>query len=493
MDTNRRDFLKGTAWMGAAAIAAGCMSAKNAPCCGAGGSMFGFAAKPLKKIRVGCVGVGARGASAVHRLASIPGVEVVALCDIEQTRVDALQKWLKESQKPAAKAFVGAEAYRQLCDWDGADCIYNATPWELHVPVSLCAMRGGKHVFIEVPSAFTVDECWELVETSESLKLNCMQLENCCYGEAELLTLNLCRLGLLGDLVHGEGAYIHDLREYNYNDLGKDPYAYWNHWRLRWNTQHKGNQYVTHGLIPLMEYMGINRGDRFDYLVSLESGQFNFEAYGKANYPAGDWHHEHKVQMGDMNTTLVKTVKGRSIMIQHDVSSPRPYSRINRITGTKGTLAGGAFLYGDKAITSEWPVRFGWEEKSGAGVHAYFPEAKQKELREKYMHPYWKQAGEIAKKVGGHGGMDFLMDLRWAYCLQNGIPLDTNVYDLAASCCIGELSERSVRNRSSSVDIPDFTKGAWKTQPLLGIETVDLSKMGLGLGDVKKDKAALNV
>ena len=493
MDTNRRDFLKGTAWMGAAAIAAGCMSAKNAPCCGAGGSMFGFAAKPLKKIRVGCVGIGSRGSGAVHRLAIIPGVEVVALCDIEQKRVDVQQKWLKENKKPAAKEFVGAEAYRQLCDWDGVDCIYNATPWELHVPVALCAMRGGKHVFIEVPSAFTVDECWELVETSEKTRLNCMQLENCCYGEAELLALNLCRLGLLGDLVHGEGAYIHDLRDYNYGELGKDPYAYWNHWRLRWNTKHKGNQYVTHGLIPLMEYMGINRGDRFDYLVSLESDQFNFEAYGKANYPAGDWHHEHKVQMGDMNTTLVKTVKGRSIMIQHDVSSPRPYSRINRITGTKGTLAGGAFLYGDKAIMGEWPVRFGWEEKSGAGVHAYFPEAKQKELRKQYMHPYWKQAGEIAMKVGGHGGMDFLMDLRWAYCLQNGIPLDTNVYDLAASCCIGELSERSVRNRSSSVDIPDFTKGAWKTQPLLGIETVDLSKMGLGLGDVKKDKAALNV
>ena len=493
MDTNRREFLKGTAWMGAAAVAAGCMSAKSAPCCGAGGTMFGFAAKPFKKIRVGCVGIGSRGSGAVHRLANIPGVEVVALCDIEQYRVDRQQKWLKDSKKPAAKEFVGAEAYKALCDWDGADCIYNTTPWELHVPVALCAMRGGKHAFTEVPSAFTVDECWELVETSERLKLNCMQLENCCYGEAEMLALNLCRLGLLGDLVHAEGAYIHDLRDHNYGDLGKDKNAYWNHWRLRWNTKHKGNQYVTHGLIPLMQDMGINRGDRFDYLVSLESDQFNFEAYGKANYPAGDWHHDHKVQMGDMNTTLVKTAKGRSIMIQHDVSSPRPYTRINRITGTKGSLAGISFIYGDKAITSECPVRFGWEEKSGAGVHAYFPEEKQKELREKYKHPYWKQAGEIAKKVGGHGGMDFLMDLRWAYCLQNGIPLDTNVYDLAASCCIGELSERSVRSRSSSIDFPDFTKGAWKTQAPIGIETVDLSKMGLGIDDVKKDKSALNV
>lgn len=494
MESNRREFLKGTAWMGAAAVAAGCMSAGNAPGFGAGGSMFGFCAKPLRKVRVGVVGIGARGSGAVHRIASIPGVTVAALCDLEQYRVDAQQKWLANSGKPKASEFVGADSYRRMCDWDGIDCVYNTTPWHLHVPVALAAMRGGKHAFVEVPSAFTVEECWELVETSEKTRRNCMQLENCCYGEAEMLALNLCRKGLLGDLVHGEGAYIHDLRVHNYNDLEKDRYAYWNHWRLRWNREHKGNQYVTHGLIPLMECMGINRGDRFDYLVSLESNQFNFEAYGKAAYPAGDWHHDLKVEMGDMNTTLVKTVKGRSIMIQHDVSSPRPYSRINKITGTKGIFAGGDFRYGSDAVTSEWPVRFGWEDRPGAGLHRYFPEEKQKELRETYRHPYWKQAGEIAKKVGGHGGMDFLMDLRWAYCLQNGIPLDTNVYDLAASCCICELSEKSVRNRSCSMDIPDFTRGEWKNQKPCGINEIDLSKMGnLGVDGVKKDKSALNV
>ena len=180
-------------------------------------------------------------------------------------------------------------------------------------------------------------------------------------------------------------------------------------------------------------------------------------------------------------------------MIQHDVSSPRPYSRINRITGTKGSFAGGDFKYGEKTVESEWPVRFGWEDASGTGVHTYFSEAKQKELREVHKHPYWKQAGEIAKKVGGHGGMDFLMDLRWAYCLQNGIPLDTNVYDLAASCCIAELSEKSVRNRSSSVEVPDFTSGAWKMATPFGIETVDLMKMGLGIDSVKSNKDALSV
>ena len=493
MKSNRREFLKGTAWMGAVAVAAGCMNANHGAGFGIGGSMFGFVAKPMKRIRVGIAGIGSRGRGAVHRLACIPGVEVAALCDVRQSAVDGEQKWLKNRKLPPAKEFVGKEAYKAMCDWDGIDCVYNVTPWELHVPIALYAMRAGKHAFVEVPSAFTVDECYELVATSEKTRMNCMQLENCCYGEAELLAHNLCRLGLLGDLVHGEGAYIHDLRVHNYNDAGKGGAAYWNHWRLRWNTEHKGNQYVTHGLIPLMQNMGINRGDRFDYLVSLESNQFNFEAYAKAKYPAGDWHHNHKVQMGDMNTTLIKTVNGRSLMIQHDVSSPRPYSRINKITGTKGTFTGGTFKYGSSALTSEWPVRFGWEEP-GAGLHSYFSEEKQKELRAKYMHPYWKQAGEIAKKVGGHGGMDFLMDLRWAYCLQNGIPLDTNVYDLAASCCIGELSEKSVRNRSCSMEIPDFTNGEWKNQKPFGIETVDLSKLGgLGVDTVKKDNSALNV
>ena len=218
MKNSRRDFLKGTAWMGVAAVAAGCMSAKHNLGMGTGGSMLGFAAKPMKKIRVGFVGIGSRGRGAVHRVANIPGVEVAALCDVRQSAVDGQQKWLESTKRPKAKAFVGPEAYKAMCDWDGIDCVYNAGPWELHVPVALYAMRAGKHVFVEVPSAFTVDECWELVKTSEQTRMNCMQLENCCYGEAELLALNMCRLGLLGELVHGEGAYIHDLRSYNYRD-----------------------------------------------------------------------------------------------------------------------------------------------------------------------------------------------------------------------------------------------------------------------------------
>ena len=470
---DRREFLKGAAWMGAAAALVGCSSTKGFGF-GEGGKMAFYADKPFKKLRVGIIGLG-RGLAGVHGFDAIPGCEITAICDINATRVRWIEKEIAAAGRPQPKVYTGSEeAWKGLCDDPNVDLVYNSTPWELHVPIALYAMRAGKHVATEVPSAFTVDDCWELVETSERLERHCMQLENCCYGENEMLALNLCRLGKLGDLVHAEGAYIHDLRSYNYGEWVEESpgynkkegvHAYWNFWRLRHNTAHKGNQYTTHGLGPICWYMDINRGDRFDYLVSLESDQFNFEAYAKAAYP-GTWRAEHKVEMGDMNTMLIKTKRGRSIMIQHDVSSPRPYSRINTVTGTKGIFA-------------DYPYRVGWEEKAGAGVHSFFKAERAEEVKKEFMHPLWKQSGEMAKRLGGHGGMDFLMVLRLAYCLQNGLPLDQNVYDLASWCCLCELSEKSVRRRSASMDVPDFTRGAWKTTPPLGDLTVDLAKIGL--------------
>ena len=471
MDYNRREFLKGTAWMGAVAFAAGCTGTKGLGF-GEGGKMAAYADKPFAKLRVGVIGLG-RGQAAIKSLPVIPGCEVTAICDLNAARI---QRTLEALEKAGAKRKPtvytgGPEEWKRLCDDPEVDLVYNATPWQLHVQIALYAMRAGKHVATEVPAAFTVDECWELVETSEKLNRHCMQLENCCYGETEMLALNLCKLGLLGDLVHGEGAYIHDLRQYNYGTWddatarSKDTdNAYWNFWRLRHNSQHKGNQYTTHGLGPICWYMDINRGDRFDYLVSLESEQRNFEAYAKANFPK-DWRATHKVEMGDMNTMLIKTKNGRSIMIQHDVSSPRPYSRINTITGTKGILA-------------DYPYRVGWEEKSGGGVHKFFDEKRAAEVREQYRHPLWKQAGELAKRMGGHGGMDFLMVLRLAYCLQNGLPLDENVYDLASWCCLCELSEKSVRSGSEPQSIPDFTCGGWRTAKPIGDLSIDLGRMG---------------
>ncbi len=485
MGTNRRDFLKGTAWMGAVAAFSGC--AATGEKLGGAGRMSYYADKPIQKLRVGVVGLGMRGPGAVHRLSSIPGVEVQALCDLYKARVDRMQEHLKSKGSPAARSYYVYEsdsdgsssdetaAYRAMCESD-LDLVYIATPWATHTPIALYAMEHGKHVAIEVPSAMTLDDCFALVETSERTGRHCMQLENCCYGEVELLTLNLARQGILGELVHGEGAYIHDLRDLNYLDPAKGGYQ--GYWRLKWNRDHFGNPYPTHGLLPIMQAMNINRGDRFDYLTCVSSAQIGMDSYAKAKFGPDSWQARLHPKCGDMSTTVIRTLKGRTIMVQHDVTSARPYSRINLLSGTKGCL-------------NDYPFRITFAEKEGDGAHGWFDQNKTAEICAKYMHPLWKAAGKLAQKMGGHGGMDFLMDLRLCYCLQNGLPLDMDVYDLAASCSICELSERSALNRGASQDVPDFTKGGWKSAKPLDIVTIDLEK--LGLTDVEKDESQLNV
>ena len=480
---NRREFLKGTAWMGAAAFAAGCHM--NRLGFGEGGQMQNYVFRALKgkRIRVGFIGIGARGTGAVHRVSMIPGIDIVALCDRNPDRVAENLKWLADNKYPIVpRTYVGDEAYKDLCDFGDCDVVYCATPWALHQPVAIRALNGGKMPLVEVTGALTVDECWELVEASEKRRIPCMQLENCVYGEIELLELHLARLGMFGEINHAEGAYIHDLREMIpsvNNSMNRE-----HEWRYAENMVHKGNRYPTHGLVPLCQTMGINRGDRFDYLVSLENGphNVNFEVFKRE--ARGDDDPRKKdppAAMGDMNTTLIKTVNGKSIMVQHDVSSPRPYSRINLISGTKG-------------IVRDYPFQCAFEEKCfDRKAHSWFDAKAANEIREKYMHPLWRNVSEMAKAVGGHGGMDFIMDLRWAWCLQNGEPLDMDVYDFAATSCLCELTETSVRNGSKPVSIPDFTRGNWRNVKPWGVVNVDLGKMGLDKGAVKKDAAALNV
>jgi len=476
MNVDRRSFLAGSAWMGVVALTAGCRLNKLG--LGAGGCMQNYAYGTLagRKIRVGFVGIGERGTAAVHRVSMIPGVEIVALCDKRVERVRKNLEWLAENRYPVIpKTYVGDEAYKDLCDFGVCDVIYCATSWSMHQPVGLRALNGGKVALIEVTSALTEDQCWELVEASEKWRVPCMQLENCVYGEIELLELNLARLGMFGEIVHAEGAYIHDLRCFDLKDVRE--------WRYEENMTHKGNRYPTHGLVPICQTLGVNRGDRLDYLVSLETGphNLNFERVRRELMPESDPHRKDPpMAMGDMNTTLIKTVNGKSILVQHDVSSPRPYNRLSLISGTKG-------------IMGDYPFRCVFEEKCGAGAHAWFDEARREEIRAKYMHPMWRDASAIAQKVGGHGGMDFIMDLRWAYCLQNGIPLDMDVYDLAATSCLCELTETSVRNGSKPVAIPDFTRGNWRNVKPWGIVNVDLGKMGLDENSVRVDAAALNV
>ena len=475
MNQNRREFLGGTAWLSLAAAAAGCMGTRMSR--GGGGTMSHFRTKPMDRIRVGIVGLGDRGRPAVHRIALIPGCVVTALCDLDHGRVSDCQRWLHERGRPKAAEYVGPEAYKRLCDSDGVDVVYNVTPIDLHRPISCYAMKAGKHTLLEVCGCSTTEECWEFVETCEATRRHCMMLENCCYGEYELLQLNLVRQGLLGDIVHAEAGYIHDCREYKFKQASEH-----NAWRLRRALEHKGNQYPTHGLGPVALAMNINRGDRFDYLTAIESRPAALGEFAKAKFPADSWQNKLKYSAGDMSITNIRTVNGATITLQYDVVSPRPYSRINMLSGTKG-------------ISMSYPrFNVAFEKQVGDnGAHRYFDDAKAAEIREAYRHPLWKEAGKVAARLGGHGGMDFIMDLRWAYCLQNGLPLDMDVYDLAAWSSIFQLSEMSVNGRSKVIDVPDFTRGGWRTACAADIGGVDLKKMGLDETKIEKDSSQLNV
>ncbi len=458
MKTNRRNFLRTAAVAGAGAVTAG----SAASCSRARKpeelmpevrqaalaihsqkfNMSGFGASPLGKVRIGFIGLGMRGPGAVERMAHIEGVEITALCDKYSDRVEKMQALLTKFGMPQAKAFSGTEeAWKGLCDDPAIDLIYICTPWSLHTPMAVYAMEAGKHVAVEVPAAKTVDECWQLVETSERTKMHCMQLENCCYDFFELLTLNMARQGLFGEIVHGEGAYIHDLRW----DFTYDKNGYADMWRLKENRRN-GNLYPTHGLGPVCQVMNVNRGDRMDYLASLstndfamaaELGQLAKEDPFYVPFAEGKYR-------GNMNTTMIRTLKGRSIMIQHDVSSPRPYSRIHLISGTKGAAR-------------KWP-----SPARIALSHSWLPAEELAALETQYTPEIVRRVGEMAKEIGGHGGMDFIMDWRLIDCLRNGLPLDQDVYDAALWSVITPLSEWSVANRSSSIDIPDFTCGSWE-------------------------------
>ena len=452
MNLGRRDFLRQSAWagLGAAALTqtAGCANALAGP---GPQALMGLRCAPLPNVRMGVIGLGMRGPGAVHCYANLPGVQVTALCDLVTERAENQQKWLKSQNKPDAAVYGGTpDAWKKLCESDKVDAVHITTPWLLHTPMAVYAMRCGKHAFVEVPAAVTVEQCWQLVETCEKTRRHCMMLENCCYGESEMFALMLCRKGVLGDLVHGEGAYLHDLCDLKFSKSG-----YQDMWRLNFSKAHTGNPYPMHGMGPVCQYMNINRGDTFEFLTSMSSNQFGMTEYAVDKFGKNSPEAKATYKLGDMNTTMIRTYRGRTIMVQHNTTNPRPYSRINTITGTKGTL-------------SDYPLRVALAPKA----HEWMNDKDLAELKAKYVHPLWDKNGEAAKKSGGHGGMDYLLLLRLSYCLQKGLPLDIDVYDTALWSSVVELSERSVLKRGASVDCPDFTRGGWKTAEPLGIVEV---------------------
>ena len=456
MRMDRRTFLKAAAWAGGVAgvvAQSGCQAFAGFPE-RKGKSMSGFRAEPLEKVRIGLVGVGQRGSGAVQRLSGIPGVEITALCDLFEERVAGQAKVLADLGRPAPALCSGSkDAWRKVCEDKNVDLVYICTPWLWHTPMAVYAMQCGKHAATEVPTAMTVEQCWQLVDTAEATRRHCMILENCCYGYNEMLALALCRKNVLGDLVHGEGAYIHDVRDLQLQaDAAGGEQG---QWRLEWAKQHTGNPYPTHGLGPVCQYMDINRGDRFEALTSMGTAQFGLSRAAAAKYGTTSDQAKTAYQLGDMNTTLIRTYRGKTVMVQYSTSCPRPYSRLNLISGTKGTLA-------------DYPLRVALEPKADA----WMDDKELEALKAKYVHPLWDANGEAAKSAGGHGGMDYLMDLRLCHCLRKGLPLDISVYDTALWSSIVELSERSALRGGAQVEVPDFTRGGWKTAEPLGIVTV---------------------
>jgi predicted dehydrogenase len=405
-------------------------------------NMSGYAAPKINTVRVGIIGLGQRGPSHVKRMSIIEGVEIKALCDLLPEKAEAAKKLLDGKGHNPVLYAGSRDEWKKLCERDDIDLVIITTPWYMHAEMGIYAMEHGKHVASEVPAAGTIEECWKLVETAERTRKHLMMMENYAYMEFQLLTLNMARQGFFGEVVHGDCAY-------NTSKIGNNfsKSLYWDMWWLKQYAWRKGNIYPTHGLGPLSQVMDINRGDRLDFLVSVESKDFMMNERAKELAETDDFFKPFtgKDYRGNMSVTTIRTKKGRTIMLQHDATSPSPHNLIHGISGTKGS-----------ALYDPQPPRF------AVGKHQWVSQDEFDKLKEKYTPEIFTRMGKIARE-SGHGGSDLLLSWRLIDCLHNGLPLDQDVYDAASLSSIIPLSEWSVRNRSNSIDIPDFTAGAWET------------------------------
>jgi predicted dehydrogenase len=462
-DLSRRDLLKGAALAGAAAVTGGGifspaiaedLSAISAPDLVPSGlapmaTMHGVPFERHASVRIGIVGTGLRGQSVLGELLAIEGVKIVALCDVVPDKVDRAVKMITDAGQSAPARYGPAEqAFEQLVARDDIDFVYTATPWEWHVPVMLAALGAGKHCGSECPIGTTLKDLWALVDASEQAKRHCLHLENCTYGETEMLVNRMVHAGVFGDILHVEAAYLHDLRGILFENRDEGL------WRRAWHTRRNANLYPTHGLGPVSWYLDIHHGDRFDYLVSAGSPERGLDVYREATVPD---HNDPKWRetyiTGDHNTSIIKTVMGRTVMLQHDVSNPRPYTRHNRLQGTKGAF-------------EDYPPRIYVDGQTGGERWGAIDEWKKD-----YTHPLWTAVGELARKNGGHGGMDFVMAYRLVQCLREGLVPDYDVYDAAAWSAPFPLSEMSMAKGSAPMKFPDFTRGTWQTRDTTGSHT----------------------
>ena len=418
--------------------------------------VLGLTAPKMETVRVAFVGLGMRGPGAVMRFCHIPGVEIVALCDYEAERAEKCQGYLRKAGLKPADIYSGAKGYEELCKRDDIDLVYVATDWNHHYPVAKCAMENGKHTAIEVPSVMNLEQCWSLIDLSEKTRQHCFILENCCYDYYELNALAMAQDGVFGEIIRAEGAYIHGL-EWFWDAYWKDPADNDTenlHWRMKYNKENRGDLYATHGLGPVAQCLDIHRGDRFTTLIAMDTESF----VGKDWVKSKTGKECKEFRNGDHTTTLMRTAQGKVVEIQHNVMTPQPYNRLFKLTGTKGY----ATKYPEPkfALSGEAMKGTGAPQVDNLNAHGFMNAEQQKALEKKYYHPILTKYGELGREMG-HGGMDYIMEARLVYCLQNGLPLDMDVYDMAEWCCLAELGTLSMDNNCAAVTFPDFTRGYW--------------------------------
>jgi hypothetical protein len=440
-DLDRREFLK----ISGAALTAGTLAAATPSSAAADQTTVPFAAPPIDQVRIGFVGIGGQGSGHVSNLLQIPGCRITAVCDIRPERTEWASSKITAAGHPAPTAYTrGPRDFERLCETEQLDLVFNAAPWEWHAPIMLAAMKNGKHTATEVPAVMTLDDCWAIVEASEKHQRHCVMMENCNYDRMEMMVFNMVRQGVFGEILHAGGGYLHDLRAIKFADEGEGL------WRRAWATKLDGNLYPTHGLGPVANCLDINRGDRFDYLVSMSGPSRGLQAWAAEHEPSDSPKRNERYVLGDVNVSLIKTARGRTIYVEHCTNLPRPYSRIHLVQGSKGLFQG----YPNRVYIEGRGRADQWQEASA--------------VLAEFDHPLWKELAEKAKGAG-HGGMDFIEDYRLIKCLREGTPTDMDVYDAAGLSAVVELSVRSVKHRAASVDVPDFTKGRWKTRAPLPI------------------------
>src|SRR5690606_38584156 len=402
-----------------------------------------LAAPPIESVRIGFVGVGGMGTVHVRNLVRIPGCVITAVCDINESNAERARKIIEDAGHPTPRLYTrGERDFERMCAEEDLDLVYTATPWEWHVPVMLAAMENDEHAATEVPAAITLDECWAIVEAAEKYRKHCVMMENCNYDRPEMMVLNMVRQGIFGEILHGECGYLHDLRAIKFSDTGEGL------WRRRYSIEWNANLYPTHGLGPIANCMDINRGDRFATIVSMAGPSRGLQQWAQEHLPEDDPRREEQYALGDVNLSLIKTARGRTIYVVHDTNLPRPYSRIHMVQGTRGLFQG----YPNRIYIEGRSPSHRWEP-----ADAYF---------EEFQHPLWEMIDDD-KAQHGHGGMDYLEDYRLIYCLRHGLPTDMNVYDAAALSAVVELSAISIAEGSRPIEFPDFTREAWRTFPKL--------------------------